>query len=118
MNKNEVKCIFVSVWDEDIEIKSDALLNKETGEITVLEKQELPNDINFLTDEYIIAEPDEHGEGKYFKVCQDCHDHVIGFMGMWDDPMTGNYEEHYGCPVCNEEGDPLVKDWYDHGSEN
>lgn len=113
-----VKCKFVSVWDDDIEVITDAELDTESGEILNIEQAEDfdSENVNILTDEYIIAEPKydedlDEWDGKYFKVCMDCHEHVIGFMGMWDDEF-GSYIGHYGCPNCNENGNTLHKNWY------
>lgn len=117
-----VKCKFVSVWDDATEIMTDAELDTETGEIMNIETKDV-EDIEVLTDEYILAEPvwneiEQEWNGIYIKVCQDCHDHVIGFMGMWDDELTGDYIEHYGCPECNDDGDTLHQDWYDYAKRN
>ena len=54
-----VKCKFVSVWDDDIEVITDAELDTESGEILNIEQAEDfdSENVNILTDEYIIAEP-------------------------------------------------------------
>lgn len=47
--------IFVSVWDgESRELRSDARVNIETGEVEILEAAETPEDLGTPTDEYLI----------------------------------------------------------------
>lgn len=106
------KCKFISVWDDDTEIMTDAELDTETGKILNIETVD-PGEVDILTDEYILANPVYNSEsqewtGTYFKVCEDCHEHIIGFQGMWDDECD-SYSSHYGCPECT--GNKIQKSW-------
>lgn len=101
---------FVSVWDDEIENVTNASLDLTTGEVYSDELTEAPENVEKLTDEYIIINEDEPNE-KIFHICPECHSHVIGFLDMWDDEVTGDYIEHRGCPSCNETS--LVQDWID-----
>jgi hypothetical protein len=65
-----VKGIFTSVWDGDVEIPTPAVLDLDTGEITTSCVE--VDGITVLKEEYFDDE-----NGKRYKVCPVCHNHII-----------------------------------------
>jgi hypothetical protein len=64
------KGTFTSVWDNDTEITSPAVLNTETGEIGAVAVE--ANDVDILDKEYFTDE-----DGEEYEVCPECHDFIL-----------------------------------------
>ena len=65
------KAIFVSVWDADTEIKTNCMIDLETGHIKDIETVDPGEDVDILVKEYIVI-----GDTEY-TVCDDCHEYVM-----------------------------------------
>ena len=68
---NEVKCVFVSVWDGDVTLRSRAIYHKDDRSIEVLETHDVDG-LETLDREYIVL-PD----GDELEVCTTCHEYVL-----------------------------------------
>lgn len=51
-----IRCKYVSVWDDGIQLESDALIDLDTGQIVDIEIVKFDFDSDILTDEYVIVE--------------------------------------------------------------
>jgi hypothetical protein len=112
----EVKCDFVSVW-ENGEYSEPARLDLDTGDVW---KEGVPGDSAGVPGEdlgRLLREYVSFGEsGNYtVEVCGLCHDHVVGPLSSCGedsvDEDAGDYGERFGCPVCD--GGELVPGWLD-----
>jgi len=65
------KCVFISVWDGTIQLRSRAIYHQDTKEVEVLEMHDVDNLVN-LEREYILFK-----DGTIKDVCMSCH---IGVM--------------------------------------
>ena len=121
----EVKCEFVSVW-EDGEVREPAHLDLDTGDVWKDRAGDSGEGLGRLLREYV-----SFGDSDTYtvEVCGVCHDHVVGPLseegsleGTWDfsgDPEENGdfpeesweYGERYGCPLCD--GGELARGWLD-----
>lgn len=69
-----MKGIFVSVWDGGTEIRTDAILNEETGEVTT--KSVEADDVDSLDREYFESS-EFHNSGEEFEICPECHEYIL-----------------------------------------
>jgi hypothetical protein len=65
-----MKGIFVSLWDGNVEIRTPAVLNINTGEITT-------ESVNVDNVEILEREFFESENGDMFEVCPECHSHIL-----------------------------------------
>jgi len=98
------KCTIVSIW-ENGEVRVPGEIDLETGEVWEDEKVSSEG-MGSLDRKYVSFDEDDIDT---IEVCTLCGTHVIGFQGMWDDEVSGDYAEHYGCPECD--GSPIMADW-------
>lgn len=98
------KCTIVSLW-ENGEVRTPGEIDLETGEIWEDEKVSSEG-MGSLDRKYVSFDEDDIYT---VEACILCGTHVIGFQGMWDDDVTGDYAEHYGCPECD--GSDIDADW-------
>lgn len=64
---------FVSVWDGGFEVRTPAIVNSETGEISTKQVEEVDG-LDCLDREYFETE-----NGHILEVCKECHDHLEMF---------------------------------------
>jgi len=68
-----IQGIFISVWDNGIEISTPAELNEKTGEINSESVDVEDLNLEILIDEYFI----DSISGIKYKVCPECHEYII-----------------------------------------
>lgn len=92
------KVTFVSVWDGDITLKSNALYDEESGQVDVLESHDVEG-LDSLDEEYIELE-----NGTRLDVCRHCHEGIpkVSMDENPNDPKDKTLYEHLTCPVCGE----------------
>ena len=71
LDSDEIKGVFVSVWDDGTEIRTNATLDEETGHIEA-EQSDDPCDHGSLVREYF-----EDEDGNEYEVCPDCHEYIM-----------------------------------------
>jgi hypothetical protein len=64
-----IKGIFISNWDDNIEISTYAELDEQTGEIIA---ESVDVDVDILNSEVFISET-----GETFEVCPECHSFIL-----------------------------------------
>lgn len=64
-------CKYVSVWDDGIQLESDALVDLDTDQIVDIEIVKFDFDSDILTDEYVIV------EGKKYSVVYDDNNNIF-----------------------------------------
>jgi hypothetical protein len=90
--KTLVKGYFVSVWDDDVEVRTEAELDTKTGNITVKNKANIDG-LNLLNYEFF-----EDEDGNEYKVCPTCHEYILK---DYVDVRTKNVLEYQACPECD-----------------
>jgi hypothetical protein len=73
-NKSEMKGTFVSIWDGDTEIRTPAILDEQTGEITT-ESVDAP-EVETLDREYFESSEIQNA-GEEIEVCPICHEYAL-----------------------------------------
>lgn len=68
-----MKGTFVSVWDGGQEIRTPAVLDTETGEVTAESVE--ADDVEMLDREYFESSEHENS-GEEFEVCPECHEYI------------------------------------------
>jgi hypothetical protein len=68
-----MKGTFVSVWDNGVEIRTNAVLNTETGEV-IAESVEA-DDVEILDREFFESD-EPFNSGEEFEVCPECHEYI------------------------------------------
>jgi hypothetical protein len=66
----EIKGTFTSIWDDDVEITTNATLDTETGEVTT-EAVEIDN-VDILVGESFTDE-----NGNQYDICPECHEYIL-----------------------------------------
>lgn len=87
---NEVKCVFVSVWDGDITLRSPAIYHKHDHSVEVLETHDVDG-LDHLDREYV-----EMPDGEERRVCPTCHDHVL--VPVMVEGVGKSLVQDYECP--------------------
>ena len=97
-----IPCMFVTVWDDDITLRSKAVYHEKTGEIDVLEVIDVEG-LESLTRQYIVIYESTDQEEE-IDVCPVCQEYVMrGVMvpGMGHDL---NEDEECANPDCDSHG--------------
>jgi len=69
-----MKGTFVSIWDGGVEVRTPAVLDTNTGEITTEPIEVL--DVEILEREYFESS-EFFNSGEEFEVCSECHSHIL-----------------------------------------
>ena len=70
-----ILCVFVSIWDDDVTLRSKALYHPDTGEVEALEIHDVDG-LESLEREFIIIKEGTDQEEE-LEVCTDCHEYVL-----------------------------------------
>jgi hypothetical protein len=93
----KIKGVFTSVWDDDVEIVTKAILDTETGEVTA-ETAEVEN-LDILQREFFTSEEFANA-GEEYEICPECHTFILKVV--MKDGIGHTYEEVNVCsdPDC------------------
>lgn len=84
----EIKGKFISIWDDGIEICTDATLDTETGEV-------FTNSVDVNNLEVLIEEFFRDEEGYEDEICPFCHTHILKIKVV--EGVGKSLEEVYSC---------------------
>jgi hypothetical protein len=87
---NEVRCVFVSVWDGDVTLRSRAIYHRHDHSVEVLETHDVDG-LEHLDREYV-----EMPDGEELRVCPECHEYVL--KPVMVEGVGKSLTQDYECP--------------------
>ena len=93
-----MKGTFVSIWDGNVEIRTPAVLDINTGETTT-ESVDVDN-LEILEREFFESE-EFFNAGEEFEVCTECHNHILKVVMKVGIGKTLNEVEVCTDPDCS-----------------